>query len=31
MGVSKNGSKTNIKKRNLTYNPFLDFENILSN
>jgi hypothetical protein len=31
MGVSKNGPKVNIKERNLTYNPILDFENTLSN
>jgi hypothetical protein len=31
MGVSKNGPKVNIKERNVMYNPFQDFENILSN
>jgi len=31
MGVFKNGPKVNIKERNVTYNPFLGFENILSN
>jgi hypothetical protein len=31
MGVCKNGPKVIIKGRNLTYNPFLNFESILSN
>jgi hypothetical protein len=31
MGVYKNGPKLNIRERNLTYNPILDFENTLPN
>jgi hypothetical protein len=31
MGVSKDGPKLNIKERNLTYIPILDFENTLPN
>jgi hypothetical protein len=31
MGISKNGSEVNINETNLTYHPFLEFENIILN